>query len=175
MKVVSATKVSVILTIIVMLSSCNKVSVSYSTTPSLKYNGLEVLKNKGKDSVINISLSYTDGDGDIGLNSSDTFPPFNFGSPYFYNLKVDYISIENGIEVPVIIPLTSDTINFNDRITVLTPTGKDKAISGDLTLHLGASPYPGLTPDSVFFRITLFDRSLKKSNQIVTPVIKLIL
>lgn len=140
----------------------------------MTFKSMEQLKLNGKDSAVNIEIDYTDGDGDIGLELGDTNPPFQFKGPYFYNLLITVYEVENGISKPLLIPSSTDTINFNDRITILTPSGKNKAIYGTIKLNLNAVPYFGLTPDSMFYKIQIIDRKLHKSNVISTPVNKFV-
>ncbi len=130
------------------------------------------MKLGNEDSAVNIVISYTDGDGDIGLNTDDTLAPYNYGSKYFYNLFVNVYRVDNGIATRIAIPLTTDSVNFNDRITDLTPTGKSKAISGEIRFSLNAKPYPGIFPDSMFYTFQIVDRSLNESNVVKTNVMK---
>lgn len=158
---------------IILLSACRADAPQYGDVPFLELKKApEQFKLNGRDSMVKITLSYTDGDGDIGLEPSDTFPPFQFGGPYFYNLFIGVIQIENGMEKPILIPLTTDTLHYNDRIGNLTPTGKNKSISGELQIMLKAEPYPGIQPDSMYYTIQLADRKLHKSNLIKTPVLR---
>lgn len=156
------------------LFSCRTDAPVFSDIPNLTLDKVEQFKLDGKDSSVVILLNYTDGDGDIGLEETDTFPPFNFGSPNFYNLKINVYRIDNGIKYPIIIPSTTDTLNFNDRIKNLTPTGKSKTISGSISINLNAIPYPGILPDSMSYSIQIIDRKLNKSNTIETNPLKFI-
>ena len=134
-----------------------------------------MLKNRdGKDSVIQVALYFQDGDGDIGLSETDTVLPFNFGSIYFHNLPVTYL-------VPDSIGEYSELVNPNnnrpygsqhERVPVLTPTSKYKAISGDLIVNLTANPI-GLRPEKVILEMKLLDRELNVSNTVATSVIDL--
>ena len=79
-----------VLTILFLgIVSCKKVE-KYPITPNIQYLGFEKIYNP--DLNLNdrgvLSFSFQDGDGDIGLNSGDTFPPFNAGSEYHYNLII---------------------------------------------------------------------------------------
>ncbi len=132
---------------------------------------LQVMRD-GKDSSVIIELEYTDGDGDIGLEPADTLAPFNWGSKYFYNLYVNVYKVENGISSPILIPASTDTVQYNDRILNLTPTGKHKSIYGTIKLNIKALPYPGITPDSMYYTIQIADRSLHLSNVIQTQVMR---
>jgi hypothetical protein len=158
--------------ILVLLFSCRTDAPLFSDIPNLTLAKVEQFQRDGKDSSVVITLNYTDGDGDIGLEETDTFPPFNFGSDYFHNLLVSVYRIENGIKIPITIPATTDTLNFNDRIKNLTPTGKIKTISGQIRINLNAKPYPGILPDSMSYKVQIIDRKLNKSNTVETNPLK---
>src|SRR5690606_12399297 len=141
--------------LLIIFHSCGEAEFEFPNEPDLKLVSVEQYKLNGKDSLVEVVLNYTDGDGNIGLEPADTLPPFQFGGPYFYNLIIHIYHVENGIEKPLYFPLTTDTINFNDRIKNLTPTGKHKSIQGELKLSLNAKPYFSLSPDSMLYKITL--------------------
>ncbi|MBQ0130567.1 MAG: hypothetical protein KBT57_12145, partial [bacterium] len=104
------------------VAACQK-KVEYPIEPKIAYTGFTYLINA--DSTFSgqgvLSFSYTDGDGDLGLDVSDSLPPFNNNSPYYYNLIIDYQKFENGVFHSV--PLLSwnietqsfDTVSFNAR------------------------------------------------------------
>ena len=63
------------------------------------------------------------------------------------------------------------SINFNARIPILTPAGKNKNIKGDISMTLElyfASQMP--QSDVIAFEIYIKDRDLNKSNVVVTPM-----
>jgi hypothetical protein len=159
--------------VIGLFASCKSDGLNFPDTPVLTLEKTPTqYQLNGKDSAIDIEINYTDGDGDIGLETTDTLPPFDFSSKFFYNLFIDVYKVEDGKASPIIIPATTDTLRFNDRITNLTPTGKNKSIYGKINIKLNAVPYPGVFPDSMFYRIQVADRSLHLSNIIQTPVMK---
>lgn len=119
-----------------------------------------------------IFIQYADGDGNIGLTDADTFPPFQFEGEYFNNLWVLVESKENGVWKTLINPLTLDTLNFNERLPNITPTGKNKWVQGQINLMVPAAPFT-LTPDSVRYRITLIDRTLNRSQEAISETVVL--
>lgn len=156
----------------ISLISCSIEEQNFSIIPNLTLSKVEQVKREGKDSIVFIDIEYSDGDGNIGLEANDTFPPFNFPGKYSKNLFINVFKIENGVTLPIIIPLTTDTINFNDRIKNLTPTGKNKSIKGVLKLNLNPIPFPGVFPDSMFYTVQIIDRALNFSNVVSTPILK---
>ncbi len=168
--------------VLLVLSGCTSTESTAPPTPSLKYVGYSKIKtNNGKDSLITINMTFEDGDGDIGLSDADSFPPFRFGSPNFYNLYVEFFTIENGIPKKITSqflqdPITGDTVAFNQRIANLTPEGRDKYIKGRidvLTPFITTLDYSKPLPNLIFYKITLEDRNLNRSNTIETPEIVL--
>ncbi len=163
--------------IIVITISCRK-HETYPVVPAIEFSKflLEVNTNTGKTERGVLEISYKDGDGDIGLNPSDTFAPYNFGSPYYYNMIIKYYEKQNGIfkEVPLLAwdtdSLRYDTLTFNARIPNLTPTNGNKNIKGIIqdTMFI----YNPLSQfDTIKFSVFIYDRALHKSNIVTTPEI----
>ena len=157
-----------------VIFSCKK-ETSSNPIPTLELKGYQVLSDSvGKDSLIRINLSYSDGDGNLGLEDDNLSYPFGYNDPYFYNLFVDYYIEENGVFVKKENPLspTKDTIAFNERIQNITPTGKVKWVYGDISINIPAFPY-GLKPKKVMFKCRLVDRDINISETVETPAIDL--
>ena len=74
-----------------LVCSCSPKENQFTIEPKIQLESIVQLKDiMGKDSVIQLSISYSDADGDIGLSDSDTFPPFNFSSEFYHNLPIKY-------------------------------------------------------------------------------------
>jgi len=145
----------------------------YPIAPQIQLIGPGITKlpdTTGVDQRGVIAISYTDGDGDLGLTSTQ-----NTGA-YQYDLFIKYFEKQKGHFKEVIItsPNTQtgklDTLWFNGRIPYLTPVGKNKTISGEIydTLFINnyLSPY-----DTIKYQIYIQDRALNKSNVVETPEI----
>lgn len=157
--------------------SCQK-PVEYPIEPRIAYQGFTYLINP--DSTFSgegvISFSYTDGDGDLGLDDGDTLPPFGFSDAHYYNMVVDYLKCVNGEFVKT--PLLSwnaqtqsyDTLTFNARFKRLRESEAPKAISGTIDYKLMVQN-PFSPADTVKFEIRIFDRALHESNVIQTEPI----
>lgn len=139
---------------------------NFPDTPIIKYIGFEKFpKSDGTDSTGVLSFSFTDGDGDIGLAQGDTFPPNNFGSQYYYNFFTRYYEKQNGQFVEVVL----DPPN-NYRIPVLTPSGQNKSLEGDIEVELYINN-PLSTYDTIMFEAWIVDQALHESNVIKTEEI----
>ena len=159
------------------IGSCQK-PVEYPIDPKIAYEGFTYLMNA--DSTFSgegiISFSYTDGDGDLGLDDADTLPPFGFHDAHYYNMVVDYLKCVNGEFVKT--PLLSwnaqtqsyDTVSFNARFKRLRDSEEPKAISGTMEYKLTVQN-PFSPDDTVKFEIRIFDRALHESNVIQTDPI----
>ena len=66
--------------------SCRKF-VEYPPEPQIEFNDfillIDTLTGKTIEGIL--SIQYIDGDGDIGLEQSDTLPPFQRDGDYYYN------------------------------------------------------------------------------------------
>ena len=165
------------------VSSCQK-KVEYPIEPRIAYEGFTYLMNP--DSTFSgegvVSFSYTDGDGDLGLDDSDTLLPFGFHDPYYYNLVVDYLKLENGtfVKTPLLSPhvptnpadtlVLYDTVTFNARFKRLRETEDPKAISGTMDYKMTVQN-PFSPDDTIKFEIHILDRALHESNVIQTDPI----
>ncbi len=93
-----------------------------------------------------------------------TQPPFDSGSPYYYNYIIDYYEKQNGSFVKLV-----TTVPFSARIPYLTPDDPNKAIKGYIVDTILLNPKPA--HDTVKFKFFIYDRALHKSNVDSTPPI----
>ena len=150
-------KALLILLAMTVLASCQE-KVEYPVEPSITYEGITYLMDA--DSTLTgevvLSIGYTDGDGDLGLDDADTIYPFGPNDPHYYNLIVDYLRWDGT-------QFVTDTINFNARFKRLVFNDEVKAISGtiDFTMML-LNPFA--PDDTVKLRAHILDRALHESN-----------
>ena len=172
------TKILILVLLVgLVVLSCRKFE-DFPDIPAITYDNFVVLMNTqtGITERGVLVFSYTDGDGDLGLDKGDTLPPFNRKSEYYYNLIIKYFEKQNGTFVEV--PLLSwnsdssnyDTLTFNSRFPILTPESGNQAIKGvfEDTLFI----YNPLSDfDTIKFKAYIYDRALNKSNEIETSEI----
>ena|SRR5690606_10067145 len=158
----TGTKVSATLLLAaVVLSGCLKTE-EFPTVPHIAFKSYEQRPDSAE-----LTISFTDGDGDIGLNQGDTLAPFNPGSPWYHNFFVDYYRMVNGEW-----QLQQFTLPLYYRIPVITPTGQNKALEGDITVQLSPLVLPQVPGDTIRFSVRIADRALNESNTVFTdPVI----
>jgi len=177
MKRLSKIQLFLIILLMAAYSSCKKVE-KYPDIPRIEYLSFTKIYNPDLEIFDRgvLHFSFEDGDGDIGLNSNDTFPPYNTGSPYYYNLIITYYEMQNGelTEVPILWfnPQTEqyDTLSLSSRIPNLTPDGVNKAISGEIFDTLFIYNFNS-DFDTIKFDAHIIDRALNESNAISTPLI----
>ena len=135
-------------------SGCRKLQ-QFSDEPALTFVNFV---QAGADSA-RIIVSFTDGDGDIGLRASDTLPPHDF------NLFLEYFELQNGewIKPELATP-------FYYRIPPLSESDNGKALQGEIEVNLSPFYYaPGA--DSIRYEVRLRDFALNESNIITTDLI----
>ena len=157
--------------------ACQK-PVEYPIEPKIAYEGFTYLF--ASDSTFSgegiISLSYTDGDGDLGLDDADTTYPFGFNDPHYFNMVVDYLKCVNGefVKTPLlnwnVQTQSYDTLSFNTRFKRVRDSEEPKAISGTIDYTLMVQN-PFSPEDTVKFEIRILDRALHESNVIQTEPI----
>jgi hypothetical protein len=160
-----------------------------SPTPTISHNELQrtvitdLLGNR-IDS-ITISINFRDGDGDLGLNTGETSPPYQqynadgSQNPFFYNYFLDIYKKVNGEFQQV--QFTPATFNLNGRFPRLAEGERPGPIEG--VLHYGITLVPtadtrnpdwnpDIGPgDTIRFSVQIADRALQLSNRIETTEI----
>lgn len=177
MKLHSKIQLFLITLLMVSAGSCKKVE-KFPPEPRIEYISFSKVYNPNLEIFDRgvLHFSFEDGDGDIGLNSGDTFPPFNASSPYYYNLIITYFEMQHGelVEVPILWfnPQTEqyDTLSLSSRIPNLTPDGINKAINGEIFDTLFIYNFNSEF-DTIKFDAYIIDRALNESNKISTPLI----
>lgn len=142
-------------------ASCNEVE-SYDEKPIITEHSYTLLKNEsGFDTALLLEFTYTDGDGDVGLGERDTFPPND------KNVLIDYYEKLDGQFNKILIPGTTDTLNFNSRIKRF-GNGTDTRAEVSVNINIGV-----VIADTVRFDYYIVDRKLNKSNRVSTGEIVL--
>jgi hypothetical protein len=150
-------------------SSCQK-NENYPDYPVITYKDFIVFN---QDSAY-IQVNFTDGNGDIGYPASDTSAPPNFWVEYMY---LDSAT-NNFLPMTATVGTKTDTIFGPYYIPNITPTGKNKELSGEIQVKLETegqptwySPLPIYykATNAIEFRVWLVDRAGNKSNVVTTP------
>ncbi|MDQ3099888.1 MAG: hypothetical protein M3R08_00755 [Bacteroidota bacterium] len=113
-----------------------------------------------------LTIYFTDGDGDIGLDPSDTQWPYDTASEYYHNFFLTFEELQDGIWVRPELELEN-----NYRIPRITPAGQNKTLQGEIAVDLFWPIRPGSPYDTVRFEVMIVDRALNESNRVFTDPI----
>jgi hypothetical protein len=147
-----------------LLSSCMDIR-SYPDEPIITYKEFRYADTT-------LVFTFTDGDGNFGIPSGDSLPPFNYGSPYYYNLHVVF---EEKVDTGFKAVEFEESEFLNMRIMdVPQPTGQNKTMRGKIEYNfhdvLGRDiVFP--MPDTFRFTFYINDLDLNKSNVCTTPAL----
>jgi len=157
MKMKSTYAFFIIAVLSALVSAC-KPDAEFPAEPFLEYKSFF---EEGEPVMI---FHFTDGDGNVGLSSSDTLSPFNpVVNPvnlFHWNLWMKYWEKIDGEWVEI--PLDPNVAFF--RIPRLDPQGQNKALEGDIRVDM-TGWYPLTPADTVRYSFILLDRDLNKSNE----------
>jgi hypothetical protein len=146
-----------------LLPSCVK-EKTFPIIPAIEFKAYDSYTRDSADCVI----TFKDGDGDIGIPSSDVTTPNDFELTYFYKDTVD------GLFKPfdaIASTTVMDTLKYSYRVPNLTPDGQYKALDGEIRAKLRAAPIYYPLHRIVKFDITLRDRQGHVSNKVSTDEI----
>ncbi len=147
---------------LLFFTSCMKKEI-YPDIPQIEFAGWQSVFDTGQFPKRGIlAITFKDGNGDIGLNPADTFPPFNKQGDYYYNYVFIYYEKQMGTYVKIDLDPP-----FSARIPILTPDNPNKAIKGIIVDTLALNPHPLF--DTIRFDLFIYDRALHKSNVVTTP------
>jgi hypothetical protein len=136
-----------------IFNSC-KNEEQYPLEPVIEFKDFKV---NGQEAVL--TLSFTDGDGDIGLQK------FEVDSPYNYNMFLDYYEKKNGVFVKQDLP-----IPFSYRIPMINKSNRPRPLKGDIRVDISPTFFnPFSLNDTLRLDIYIQDRKLNKSNIVSTP------
>ena len=157
-------RVVTLLATVLALAACQE-KIEFPVEPQLTYEGFQYLMDA--DSTLTgegiLSIGYTDGDGDLGLDDADTADPFGIGDAYYYNLLIDYFHLDGG-------QFVADTFSFNARFKRLTAGDNPKAIQGTIDNRMMLQN-PLRPHDTIQLQIRIVDRALHISNTVTTEPI----
>lgn len=136
---------------------------SFSEIPEISNLTFVVLT----DSVGELTFDFTDGDGNIGLDTlNDTLPPYDINGAFYNNLIIDYQEFENGEWKGL------EGVGLSQRIMPFSEFGG--IYEGQMKVLLNAPTYynPNTSNTLLRYVITLYDRDLNASNTLTSETIQ---
>ena len=151
----------------ILLNSC-KQQHGFPNEPHLEFVSLNLIDNRTSvDKQAELILYFTDGDGDIGLDETFNYPPFDTNSIYYNNFFVTYYAKRNGefVAFPEFL--------FNTRLPRFLSSNNPEPLEGEIKRILDVqNPFPTAPDtDTVKFECWIVDRKLNESNRVFTSEI----
>ncbi len=152
--------------LIFSVSSCFK-SQEYPLYPIISDAQFYIINDSAQ-----LSFSFTDGDGDIGLHDSETQAPYDTSSRYHYNLYIDYYEKDDFLGWQRGLDLAGDSITFKYRLEPIIVKGKSRGIKGTMDVSMKDFYNPFSTQsDTIKYSIVLIDKALNESEVLWTDEI----
>ncbi len=170
-KVARPVGMAAILAVGLSLSGCLKTD-EFPVEPILTFKSMEQtyeeILDPSPDPVyrhfIYVTIGFTDGDGDIGLDEGDTLAPFGQGEAHNFNTMCEFEKRVNGT-------WTGSDWSIPGRIKRISPSGQNPTLNGEIRWKLGPRESLGLpiaVGDTVRVSMWLEDRSLNRSNTVTS-------
>jgi len=144
-----------------VLYACGKLE-TYSELPSVEFKSVylaDTVDGQKNDVKLNrITLEIIDGDGNLGLNDSDTIGDFN---PVYYNNLFISILVKQHGEYRRVFD------DFKYRIPYKAPIGQNKYLKAEVIVKV--EPFLAYFDyDTVRYEIFVYDRALNKSETAIS-------
>lgn len=154
-----------------IVSSCKKNAEEYSPIPALEFKSFKAYDKYTAFMV----LKFVDGDGDIGLKTSDTTGIYDKNSPYYYNLymKVFYKAADGSFKDTALYDIQTNTIDtglYKQRIQFVEKTTKENYLKGEFEIDMNGYRQLAIHK-TIKYKIYFYDRAQNKSNVLETPEI----
>jgi hypothetical protein len=150
--------------ILFSFGGCKK-SNEYPIEPVITFKAITLVKdNQGLDDQVIIEITFTDGDGDIGIDSSEIgVAPFT--GQYLYNIyfQVYADSTGNGL-------VHWSSFDEGGQVPVITPEGNTKSIRGEIRKDFIYLPNH-MTNLPIRYEVYIYDRAFHRSNTVTTSTI----
>lgn len=118
-----------------------------------------------------LSLDFEDGDGNFGLNQTDTTGAFCPTCPFHHNIFCEYEELQNGEWVTIVLDPALDQVPFYYRAPRIEPTGQNKTLRGTITVELAPRYYLLTEWDTLRFAVHIVDRDLQSSDTLRTAAV----
>lgn len=158
----------------------------FPLVPEIEFKSIENLYGQQIPDSVVFSITFKDGDGDLGLAQDDTTGAYaRLGqdkkpNKFYHNIFVNTFRKRAG-ESNYQLVLLQDGSNESGRYPVLNLSGRPRPLEGTLTrsvevfvLDPAVSPEAIFRPgDSIYYEIEIADRALNVSNKVRTKAVML--
>ncbi|RPD48362.1 hypothetical protein DNI29_06965 [Hymenobacter sediminis] len=155
--------------------------ISFKSLTSVPFDSIKDGDPAGSFNRVVVTISFKDGDGDLGLSDEDTNPPYarlnpdgslnKYNNNYFLTLQEKN---SDGTFSDFVLP--DPGLNYNSRYPRLEPDSqgdRKQPLKGDLSFKqtFGVGSPPFVRGRTVRFRVYIVDRALHESNEVFTDPI----
>ena len=145
-----------------VLTGCEP-PVSLPPEPRLTELGLTTDGEVGQ-----LTIGFEDGDGNFGLDQTDTTGAFCPTCPFHHNVFCTYEELRDGEWTPIALDPAIGQVPFFYRAPRIEPTGQNKALRGTITVELSPRYYLTSDWDTLRFAVHIVDRDLQSSDTLRT-------
>lgn len=140
--------------------SCKK-EKQFPTIPAIVFKSYEVREYVPQQGYFtDLKITFTDGDGDIGLRDTETQPPYDTSSVFYYNCFIQRQKKINGV--------FTNVPSFNYRIPYVVPQSRNKNIEGEIAVEVFYLDDTPNVADTFRLQVYIADRALNLSNTITS-------
>ena len=155
-----------VLSLVWVLSGCEP---PVSLPPEPRLTSIELLTSGETGTLL---LGFEDGDGNFGLNQSDTTDAFCQGCPFHHNVFCEYQEWRDSAWVAIPLDPELGQVPFHYRAPLIAPTGQNKAQRGTITVELEPRYYLTSAYDTLRFAVHIVDRDLQSSDTLLTVAVR---
>jgi hypothetical protein len=157
----------IILFIGIIVASCIK-REEFPIVPYIEFKNFYLVKDPvtGNETGV-FAITFTDGDGDIGLSAKDTLHPFHPSGDFYFNFFMTFYQEISGNMEKIDAP-------YNSRIPPVNPDDYPQNLKGEIQIEFDISILRTvLESNKIQIEAYIYDRALHKSNVIVSPIFQL--
>ncbi len=158
---------AIIALLLIHLVSCNTISPEYPDEPVIDYQSFNLFitidQLNNKTLIGELSFSFTDGDGNIGLHPLPDTMGLTLPDTMIYNFFLQLYDLQ-GYEYVEVPKEEGGVLKY--RIPYL----DNQPLSGTLDLEIS---YPVIVHDTIYYTFYIMDREFNRSNTDTTDVIVL--
>jgi len=156
------------------VSSC-LTAPDYPDTPSIEFKSITATRAEQDGTpydAVRVTISFRDGDGDLGLDNGETNPPYGetnsdgtknkFNNNYFFQPQV--LQGDTYVDYNLAFP-------YDSRFPRISSDDRKEPKRGNLSFDLQIFDTTFPTGSKVRFKVSIADRSLNLSNEVITDPI----
>ncbi|MBI4929599.1 MAG: hypothetical protein HY841_02470 [Bacteroidetes bacterium] len=168
MKVRPLYKLAVVILTGIAISSCKDKPV-YPSEPVIAYKDFIRYGNPSSPDSVELVVSFTDNEGDIGLDQADTLGDFKKGNFCMIPFFPDTVTAGLWIPFDDLATAALDTFKVFYRVPPVLPDGDPSEPMKGL-IYVKQSDFEVIVP-KIMYKAYMYDKAKHKSNTIETPPI----